>query len=82
MDTLLNHSPTRVRRRRIEAGLSQTAAAERSGISQSHLSMIERGRKGASAPVLLQIASTYGCEVKDLLPPEDDAPAVAAGTGA
>lgn len=74
MDTLLNHSPTRVRRRRVEAGLSQMAAAQRAGISQSHLSMIERGKGGASAPVLLQIAGAYGCEVKDLLPPENDAP--------
>jgi transcriptional regulator with XRE-family HTH domain len=62
--------PQRLRRRRIEAGLNQVELAARAGISKSHMSLLERGARNASAPVLKRLAKRLKCEVADLLPPE------------
>ncbi|NEB00589.1 helix-turn-helix transcriptional regulator [Streptomyces sp. SID13726] len=70
----LAQDPARVRRKRVQAGLPQNQVAERVGISAAQLCRIEKGKSGASAPVLLRLAEEFGCEVADLMPPE---PAVA-----
>ncbi|MFE3378382.1 MULTISPECIES: helix-turn-helix transcriptional regulator [Streptomyces] len=70
--------PAQIRRRRIEAGLTQEALAKRAGASKAHISMVERGVAGASAPFLSRLAEAFGCEVADLMPaPEAPAPATA-----
>ncbi|MEU6952112.1 helix-turn-helix transcriptional regulator [Streptomyces sp. NPDC045714] len=60
--------PVQIRRRRIEAGLTQKALAKRVGVSKAHISMVERGTAGASAPLLARLAAAFGCEVADLMP--------------
>ncbi|WP_274031445.1 helix-turn-helix domain-containing protein [Streptomyces sp. MMBL 11-1] len=61
--------PAQIRRRRIEAGLTQEALAKRARASKAHISMVERGVAGASAPLLSRLAESLGCEVADLMPP-------------
>ncbi|MFE4691710.1 helix-turn-helix domain-containing protein [Streptomyces sp. NPDC056749] len=61
--------PAQIRRRRIEAGLTQESLGQRVGVTKSHISGIERGTAGASAPMLLRLADAFACEVADLMPP-------------
>ncbi|XUZ24706.1 helix-turn-helix domain-containing protein [Streptomyces sp. RMIT01] len=68
--------PAQIRRRRIEAGLTQEALGKQTGVSKAHISMVERGVAGASAPFLSRLAEFFGCEVADLMPaPEASATA-------
>ncbi|MFI0528511.1 helix-turn-helix domain-containing protein [Streptomyces scabiei] len=66
----LAHDPRRVHRKRVQAGLAQNQLAARIGISAAQLCRIEKGRSGASAPVLARLAEALDCEIDDLMPPE------------
>lgn len=57
-------------RKRVQAGLAQNTLAARIGISAAQLCRIEKGKSGASAPVLLRLADELGCAVAELMPPE------------
>lgn len=57
----------RLRLKRIERGLSQTALAELTGYSTSQISALETGANGPSEEGLAAIADALGCEIKDLL---------------
>lgn len=46
----------RVKRERIRLGFTQEALAERIGIGQIHMNAIERGRKGCSIDILLDLS--------------------------
>lgn len=81
MEPQRNQDPARVRRKRIEAGLTQGALAAKSEISQAYMSMLEKGSASASPPVLSRIARALGCEIPDLMPPEPLAQAASASTG-
>ncbi|WP_405930356.1 helix-turn-helix domain-containing protein [Streptomyces sp. NBC_00827] len=73
MEPRRNQDPARVRRKRIEAGLSQIALAAMAELSPAHMSSIERrGRsgRGASPKVLARLADALGCEISELMPPE------------
>ncbi|MFS0695864.1 helix-turn-helix domain-containing protein [Streptomyces nitrosporeus] len=61
--------PAQIRRRRIEAGLTQEGLAHLAGVTKSHISGVERGTAGASAPMLSRLAAALECEVADLMPP-------------
>jgi transcriptional regulator with XRE-family HTH domain len=50
----------RIRRVRIDQGLSQAAAARRIGISRSFLATVERGESGVSTRVLAKFADAFG----------------------
>jgi len=67
--------PVKLRRRRLEQGLTLTAAAKAAAITKGHLSQIEHGRRGGSVPVIHRIARALGCTVTDLMP---DRPRVSA----
>ena len=61
--------------RRMQKLISQTAMAEKLGISQTHLSNIENGRVPGSLKLLLKLRSIFGCRLEDLVDPEcDEAP--------
>lgn len=62
------HDPGLVRLWRVKAGLNLDTAAARAGWSKSHLSNVERGKKGASVEKLARLAKAYGCEVFDFVP--------------
>ncbi|TQE35442.1 helix-turn-helix domain-containing protein [Streptomyces ipomoeae] len=70
MEPRRNQDPARVRRKRIEAGLTQIALAARAGLSPAHMSSIERGGRGASPKVLARLATVLDCEIADLMPQE------------
>lgn len=76
----MNEDPKSFRRRRIAAGLSITDLAQQAGVSKSHLSDVENGRAGFSPRNLKAIADILGCEVHDLLLPDDE-PTVSANHG-
>lgn len=54
-------------------GLTQEEVADRIGMSNSNLSMLERGRVDYTAKTLEALADAYGCTPADLLSrrPED-----------
>lgn len=64
----LDQDPQKVRRRRYEAGLTQKALAEKSGVSSTYLCGIERGARNASPVALSRLADALGCKVADLMP--------------
>lgn len=63
--------PRRLCRRRVEAGLTQTALAALAGVTKSHVSAVEKGRADFSPQNRLAIADALGCTISDLLTPED-----------
>ena len=63
---------TRVRTRRQKAHLSQAALADMAFIPRSMVSRIERGDAGFRVDLLDAIALALGCELTDLLLPEED----------
>jgi XRE family transcriptional regulator, master regulator for biofilm formation len=58
-----------IRLRRIEAGLSLTALAEKAGVAKSYLSNLESGNANArpSGQTLYKIANALGTTMSDLL---------------
>lgn len=68
--------PQRLRKKRIAAGLNQRELAAAAGVSKSHMSLLERGLRGASPRVLKRFTERLNCTVEDLMPPEpNDKPA-------
>lgn len=61
-----------VREIRARAGLSQRALAERSGIAQSEIARIERGRQQPSLARLEQLAGSAGYDLRIELAPRDE----------
>ena len=55
--------------RRTALGLLQGELAEKMGMSQAHLSNIEKGKRSLSVEVMAAFAGVFGCEMADLLPP-------------
>jgi predicted transcriptional regulator/transcriptional regulator with XRE-family HTH domain len=57
---------SRIRRFRLERGLTQAALAQRLGISASYLNLLEHGRRKVSAELLVRIARALSLELRDL----------------
>lgn len=55
--------------RRTALGLLQGELAEKMGMSQAHLSNIEKGKRSLTVEVMAAFAGVLGCEMADLLPP-------------
>jgi transcriptional regulator with XRE-family HTH domain len=64
----------RVAALRDASGLSLTALAERSGVSRSNISLIERGESSATATVLDKLAGALGVTLASLFEAGEDAP--------
>ncbi|WP_371612918.1 helix-turn-helix domain-containing protein [Streptomyces clavifer] len=58
----------RIRQRRETSGQGLRRFAEAAGISASHLSRIERGETDPQPEALARIATTFGCDIDDLVP--------------
>ncbi|WP_214327889.1 helix-turn-helix domain-containing protein [Nonomuraea sediminis] len=63
----LNQDPNALRGRRIAAGLSKVALAEKAQISTTHMTQVELGQKSASPAVLVRLAKALGCDPEDLM---------------
>jgi transcriptional regulator with XRE-family HTH domain len=64
----------RLRELRDAQGLSLAALAERSGVSKSNISLIERGESSATATVLDKLSAALGVTVASLFEQSTDAP--------
>lgn len=51
----------RIKKRRIELGLTQTDIKEATGISSGNMSDVERGNRFPSIPTLMQLCSVLNC---------------------
>ena len=71
MDELLETQrlAARLRRVRLEHGLSLRGAAAKVGVTKETLSDLERARRQPHPPTLAKIAEGYGVEISDLLGP-------------
>jgi transcriptional regulator with XRE-family HTH domain len=63
------HLAARLRRVRLERGLSLRGAATETGVTKETLSDLERARRHPHPPTLAKIADGYGVEISDLLGP-------------
>ncbi len=52
---------------RLEARLTQMDMSERTGISQTHYSFLEKGKRIPTIPYLEAIASVFGMTAKDFM---------------
>jgi transcriptional regulator with XRE-family HTH domain len=69
IDSPAIHDPDELRERRIRAGLNQDDLARRTGLSQSYISLLERGKKKKpTAKTLGILADALGCDIDDLMP--------------
>lgn len=64
----------RIRSLRAEQGLTLQAVAERTGLSSSMVSMVERGRTSPSIGTLIALASALGVHMADLFELDVDGP--------
>lgn len=55
------------RRLRLERGMTQEEAAERTGVSQQYISDLERGRRNPTILTLYELAAPFEVEPRDLL---------------
>ncbi len=46
---------------RIQRGITQATVAEKSGITQQYIGLIESGQRSAALDVLIRIATALGC---------------------
>ena len=60
----------KLRIKRVSADLRQSDLAERAGLHQTHISLLERGKRGTTPETLGVLAGILGCDVADLLPDE------------
>ncbi len=83
VDVLLEaqHLATRLRRARLERGLSLRGAAAEIGVTKETLSDLERARRQPHPPTLAKIAAGYGVEISDLLGPMVEEDPVLLGKG-
>lgn len=58
-----NYIHDALRRLRKEAGYTQQQAAEMAGLAQSHLSMIENGKRGIPAMLAKELFELYGVKI-------------------
>jgi transcriptional regulator with XRE-family HTH domain len=65
---------SRIRELRDAQGLSLAALAERSGVSRSNISLLERGESSATATVLDKLSAALGVTVASLFEQPADAP--------
>ena len=71
--TLSTEIGARVRRLRVEAGLSGVKLAAAAGVSQPFLSQLESGRSSVAIATLYRIARALDVQPSDLLPEADPA---------
>jgi DNA-binding XRE family transcriptional regulator len=73
----MNEDPVEFRRMRIKCGLSQADLARRIGVGRSRICDVEKARpgRGLSTPHLKAVAEIFGCQVHDLLMPDEREPA-------
>jgi len=67
----IQHLGKRIRALRVREGLSQTAMAERLGVSGSYLNLVEHDRRPISANLLIRLSQFAGFDMKSFAEGED-----------
>src|SRR5882762_1466101 len=67
----IQHLGKRIRAQRLREGLTQTAMAERLGVSTSYLNLIEHDRRPVSANLLIKLAQFTEFDLKSFAAGED-----------
>ena len=67
MNTKMSEFGCMVRRRRMELNLTQKKLAERSGITQAHISRLENGEYNTSSVTICKLAKALNIPVAKLL---------------
>lgn len=70
IDRMLNLEKLKTRRN--ELGLTQTALAEKAGVSLSHYSMVEKGEAGVSVAVLEALLKVLNLSIVDVWVEEEE----------
>jgi transcriptional regulator with XRE-family HTH domain len=65
------HDPGELRERRILAGLNQDDLASLTRLTQSYISLLERGQREPTAKTLKVIADALDCKIGDLMRKRD-----------
>ena len=55
---------------RIKCGISQTALAERLGLSQTHMNNVEHGKVMLGLKTLFKLRHIFGCALEDIIEPK------------
>lgn len=64
--------PDKLRLKRIRARMTRSALARRAGLHHTHISLLERGKRGTTPETLGVLADVLGCDITDLMPDETD----------
>jgi transcriptional regulator with XRE-family HTH domain len=77
--SLIQYDPAKLKRKRAEAGLTQEGLAFKSGVTQTHISRLERAAvPGTSVKSLAKLARGLKCKPADLMPADESREAAAA----
>jgi transcriptional regulator with XRE-family HTH domain len=69
--------PENLKAARLKCGLKRSELAERTGLTQQYLSLIETGHKNITLKTMMALARVVGCNVSDMLrKPPKNRPAV------
>lgn len=69
----LTQDPRKLRRRRLEAGLTGEQLARRAGVTKTTISLLENRHQSARPNLLAALAEALDCRIVDLMPDEDAA---------
>jgi transcriptional regulator with XRE-family HTH domain len=58
----------KLQEKRIRARLTQAALARKTGLHQTHIGLLEKGRRGTTPETLGLLADALGCDIDDLRP--------------
>jgi transcriptional regulator with XRE-family HTH domain len=67
-DSQVTVDKLKLRVRRVMADLDQAELATRVGIHQTHISNLERGKRGTTPETAGKLAAALGCDITDLMP--------------
>lgn len=67
---LAAHFGDRLRQKRTELGLTMTDLAERTGMTPSYVSFIEKGQSNPTLEMMVRLAEAVGLELSTMLLPE------------
>lgn len=62
--------PAKLRLKRIKARMSRPELARLAGLHQTHIYLLETGRRGTRPETLGALADALGCDITELMPDE------------
>jgi transcriptional regulator with XRE-family HTH domain len=64
----LTQDPSKLRRRRLEAGLTGAQLGKLAGVSKTTISLLENGHQSARPGLMAALAPALDCRIVDLMP--------------